>query len=627
MRKVFSAHRVPASPGDIRARRQRLTRGIFAGMLVIGLVAAISPLLPLYNQLQSYAERLNLAYAESTASAVEFRLEAFQSVAEQFTSRSEIRQRLQLYAEGNLSFTELQAFTTPRLADAVSSTRQLQAAFRVLPDGRRLSELGTVSADFEPTSYLESGLWFFPHDESNIDHLKVVVAEPVTSPAGDTLAYDVLLFEPQALKQTIAANTQALEVGDIRACLVNPTNRVHISFTPELCDGDVIFEVISETAEQPGISTHRYADQSMVHYQIPLSNSDWQLLMRAPVYQTYQTVWGQVFIVVGIILVAMLVAAIVVRWALRPVLRDLSAQAERVETANEELLLADEVFNKSKEAMLITEPDLTMLRANPAFSTLLDIARAEVTGHSLYQVLAPESKSQQKVAEVTAALANQDVWQGEAWYQVNGSTFPALQTISAVRNQQDKVVKLIHIFNDISSERAAMTAAERAATHDELTDLPNRAGLMDALQQALQKARRNKQQLAVLFLDLDRFKPVNDQLGHQAGDRVLQDVAQRLREMTRPSDVVARLGGDEFVLVLPDVSGVEAVRVVAEKILDVINQPFQVAGTEVNIGVSVGIALYPEHGDRRTLLLESADQAMYVAKENGRNCYHFYGPD
>lgn len=180
--------------------------------------------------------------------------------------------------------------------------------------------------------------------------------------------------------------------------------------------------------------------------------------------------------------------------------------------------------------------------------------------------------------------------------------------------------ELAVIYDDLTAEKQAEEMMQRRAHYDALTGLPNRSLLADRVQQALTSARRSHAHLAELFIDLDRFKPVNDELGHAVGDQLLSEVALRLRRCLRESDTVARVGGDEFVVLLPVVGGSTDAIAVAEKILYALNQDFELAGQRVNIGASIGVALYPEHGSSEELLTKSADAAMYRAKSEGRNC-------
>jgi diguanylate cyclase (GGDEF)-like protein/PAS domain S-box-containing protein len=192
------------------------------------------------------------------------------------------------------------------------------------------------------------------------------------------------------------------------------------------------------------------------------------------------------------------------------------------------------------------------------------------------------------------------------------------------RTPDGKPQRMIGTHADITKRKAMEERMRYMAHYDPLTELPNRSLISDRLQQAVIKAKRDKSHMALMFLDLDKFKPVNDTLGHEIGDLLLKQVAQRLQDSVRASDTVARIGGDEFVVLLPAIEAEQDATVVAEKILQALNRPFEVAGHQLAISVSIGIAAYPEHGDNEKLLLINADIAMYHAKNSGRNGYRFF---
>lgn len=249
--------------------------------------------------------------------------------------------------------------------------------------------------------------------------------------------------------------------------------------------------------------------------------------------------------------------------------------------------------------------------------------------------------------------ANEDAWRGRIYpddrMQVNEDIHAYLEGRTASYHNEHRIVcrdgsvkwvlargmivartaegmplRMIGTHADITERKKMEERMRHMAHYDPLTELPNRALITDRLQQAVIKAKRDKAHIAVMFLDLDLFKPVNDNLGHEIGDLLLQQVARRLQACVRASDTVARIGGDEFIVLLPTIEQKRDAAVVAEKMLHALNQPFDVAEHTIDISGSIGVAVYPEQGEDEKLLLINADIAMYHAKKNGRNAYHFF---
>ncbi|WP_372591563.1 diguanylate cyclase domain-containing protein, partial [Guyparkeria sp.] len=216
-------------------------------------------------------------------------------------------------------------------------------------------------------------------------------------------------------------------------------------------------------------------------------------------------------------------------------------------------------------------------------------------------------------------------WQGEMVYRnKRGELLTALQTISEVVDEHGKVDYFIHIFNDITETKAAEQRIRYQAHHDPLTDLPNRASLRYRIDQAVARADSEDSALAVLFLDLDHFKEVNDRKGHAVGDHLLRDVAGRLAGLLRHEDTVGRLGGDEFLILLEGLPASRFAGQVAEKVIEALTRPFVLDGEVVEIGASIGIAVYPDHAPDADALINHADAAMYDAKASGRNTYRYF---
>jgi diguanylate cyclase (GGDEF)-like protein len=218
-------------------------------------------------------------------------------------------------------------------------------------------------------------------------------------------------------------------------------------------------------------------------------------------------------------------------------------------------------------------------------------------------------------------------WRGEIWNRrKNGEIYPEWLSISVVKNARGEVINYIAIFSDITKRKEAEQRIEFLAHYDSLTRLPNRALFADRLKRALVIANRNEKKAALLFLDLDRFKDINDTLGHLAGDLLLQSVAERVRSCVRESDTICRLGGDEFMILLEDINGRDDVEGVAQKIISVMSGPHQLGEHQITVTFSIGAALYPDDAGDDETLIQQADRAMYRAKEGGRNNFQFFAP-
>ncbi len=273
-----------------------------------------------------------------------------------------------------------------------------------------------------------------------------------------------------------------------------------------------------------------------------------------------------------------------------------------------------------QEAIAVTDANRVILRVNSAFTRIFGYTAQEAVG-ATPRLLQSGRHDQAFYADMTDALQRRGVWQGEIWNRhKDGEVFPLWLSISAVRNEEGQVTHYVGTQTDIRLRKAEQDAIRQLAFHDPLTQLPNRRLLDDRLQQALMQARRDQKRLALMFIDLDNFKPVNDDFGHQAGDQMLEAVARRLQACVRESDTVARIGGDEFVVLLSVVESAQDALAVAEKISLALLQPFTLLqGQSVCISSSAGVAIYPEHGLDATELTKHADAAMYQAKAAGRD--------
>jgi len=309
--------------------------------------------------------------------------------------------------------------------------------------------------------------------------------------------------------------------------------------------------------------------------------------------------------------------------ALLAVTRDIGEQLR----TEEKLRLSATVFESTREGVLVTDAAVKIIAVNRAFSDITGYSEAEVLGRNP-RFLASGRQNKRYYRALWAALRDTDSWQGELWNRrKNGELYPEWLSINVVRDADDRIVNFVGVFSDISQIKQSQEQLERLAHQDPLTHLPNRLLLGARMEHALGRAERSGESIGVLFLDLDRFKHINDSLGHNAGDRLLIQVSERLKAAVRAEDTVARLGGDEFTVVMESMRHDEDAATLADKLIQSLSHPFPFEGQELFIGVSIGISIYPRDGRTVEQLLRNADAAMYHAKEEGRNTFRFYAEE
>jgi two-component system CheB/CheR fusion protein len=294
--------------------------------------------------------------------------------------------------------------------------------------------------------------------------------------------------------------------------------------------------------------------------------------------------------------------------------------------AEDQLRITARVFDQSGEAIVVTDPTGLIQTINPAFSQITGYTLDEVYGKSI-SVLKSGRHSSGFYIKLWTALKEQGFWQGEIYNRrKSGDIYPEWLTINRVDDNDGVQVHFVAVFSDITSIKDSQRKVEYLATHDVLTGLPNRALFHDHLRHALAQARRKKANVALLFIDLDNFKTINDTLGHDVGDELLIQAATRMKDVIRDIDTVARLGGDEFTAILMD-SNFEVANQVGQRILNDLSTSFTVNGNPLFVSASVGVAFYPDDGNDSASLIKAADTAMYRAKEQGRNRVEFFKPD
>ncbi len=293
----------------------------------------------------------------------------------------------------------------------------------------------------------------------------------------------------------------------------------------------------------------------------------------------------------------------------------------------DELRLAASVFSNTQDGILITTTEGIILKANNAFGRMLGYSTEDIIGQHT-RILHSGRHDADFYRAMWKEIAANGIWQGEIWDRhKDGHMVPVWLTISSLYDNDGKVIRYIAIMYDISKQKESQEHINYLAHYDPLTGLPNRFLFTDRLGHALAQAKRQQRKLALLFIDLDNFKQINDSRGHPVGDELLSMVAKRLTNVTRESDTVARLSGDEFTLLIEDSADEASLRMTAQKILKILSEPFDLADGQAFITASIGIAICPDDGDSIDSLLKHADLAMYRSKEVGRNHFNFYAQE
>ncbi len=307
----------------------------------------------------------------------------------------------------------------------------------------------------------------------------------------------------------------------------------------------------------------------------------------------------------------------------------ISMDIDERKQAEERLHLQAAALEAAANAIVITDSRGTIIWVNPAFTTMTGYSKEEALGKNP-SLLKSGNQPEAYYAKMWSTISSGNVWQGELVNRrKDGTTYKEEMTITPVKQRAGNGVttQFVAIKQDITHRKAAEDQVEFLAYHDALTGLPNRALLQDRLAKAIAGARRRKDKVALLFLDLDRFKNINDSLGHSVGDLLLQEVARRLQTFGREQDTVARLGGDEFLVVISSVKEVSDAAVAADRLVKAMTSGFDIQGHPITVTCSLGISIFPEHGMDGETLIRNADAAMYCAKESGRNNFQFFAQD
>lgn len=592
-------------------------------ILLTGILVGLSATAPMYYSIRSHIEQVNLTNAAAQAGAIENHFARYHSLAAQFTSRTEIRKRLEAYLAGELSLAQLQEFSQPRLAEPASHIPDLRAMVRITPAQEIVAAVGELAEQVQQLDLSAVPQKALSLSDPAIDLIRV--SAEIHSPDGVLVGLDILYFDAQSLAPLLSKFSTYADTAQLN--LISQNSLLSLGYDP--VQQSVLRQELAPALKRDlaGLNYTKtqlfdFADEhdSILIY-VPLTEMDCGLLIQIPQGIFYQAAYQDVLWAYLSIFIMLVIGALISHYAVRPLINKLTRQAAEIESNAIELRLAASVFEQTQQAILITDPQLNIVRANQAAQKTLNVDDELLTERNLKEFLPPDKgdNNQLLTQDLNTLLGAKDSWQGEICYKKSDSNendvTHTLQNVTSVKNSSAQLSYLIHIFSDITERKAVHNKIIHLAHHDALTGLPNRNALMNRLAYCVD----HTDSFAVLFIDLDKFKPVNDNFGHQVGDRLLREVAQRIRSVVRANDIVGRLGGDEFLMIVESEQDVSQINVIAAKIIQQVIQPFQIEGLSLSVGVSIGIAHYPKDGDNADRIIQAADTAMYKAKQSGGN--------
>ncbi|MBF0622124.1 MAG: EAL domain-containing protein [Magnetococcales bacterium] len=413
----------------------------------------------------------------------------------------------------------------------------------------------------------------------------------------------------------------------------NPASEKMLQFTSEELFGQSLVEILKEKdtdhnktldIDSAILNTLKDGDVRTVEEQLFRCKNGSRILVEYVVAPTYEEEY-----ISGLVLTFRDISR---RKQAEEILRNAHDQLERrvlertkeLRTVNERLRLTSQVFESTSEAIVITDAKNRIIEVNPAFIRITGYTSDEALGKNP-GFMKSGRHDRAFYADLWKKVWQEGFWQGEIWdRRKNGEVYPKWLTINTVKDKTDDLIQCIGVFSDISRVKATEEKLEQLAFFDGLTGLPNRTLFKTRLEHEFTAAHRHRKKIALLFLDLDNFKNINDTLGHAAGDNLLTIMAGRIKSCVRDSDTVSRLGGDEFTIILTDIDDASSVSHVVYNIQKSMRKPMKLDGHRIVVGGSIGIAIYPDDGNTSDSLIKNADAAMYHAKESGRNTYAFF---
>ena len=620
-------------------------------ILAMGIITAIVSLMPLYSQLKKDQQR-NLLFALQTRTlAIDQYLWRAKDVSLQIASRTAIRRKLEVYNQGMISLDELVIFGQPILSDALNQSHEVVGISRLDQTNKLVIQVGLpIPEEFWPLQAVEeSGAVIRPFPIALAGKSFLVVEVPILNNQGIRVGRDIVLFSLEHLQKIVSDYTGLGETGQTilgtihnqRVQLIFPL-RGNPSKTPKNLPLSSAIGLAIEKAfrEETGIlfSKNLQEGNSVIAYG-PIVGSDWSIAVEMSREELYSSVNHQIFVIGSVILALSLVATGGMVLLLRPLTGKMIIRTDELEQQTVELKQSQDELQASQarlsgilelasEAIISVDENQRIQLFNQGAEKIFGYTAEQVLAQPL-DLLLPERFREAHRQHIHQFAQSSDVarMMGKRpeifARRQDGTEFPAEASISKLELKGEKVLTVI--LRDITERKQAEEQLQHIAFYDSLTELPNRALFMDRLEHVLQRAKRNQDCLfAVLFLDLDDFKLINDSLGHLAGDRLLKEIARRLRNCLRPSDTLARLGGDEFTILLEELKNLEDAIKVAERIHNQLSLPFKLNSHEIFPNTSIGITLSTMGYDQPKEILRDADTAMYRAKTLGKGRYEVF---
>ncbi|HHQ69089.1 MAG TPA: diguanylate cyclase [Halothiobacillaceae bacterium] len=598
-----------------------IVRRVLFGILLTGALVAAAVAIPLFQTASHGINEVTAVTTEAKAASFAHRFDAYRGVAQQFTSRTELRLRLERYLNGEWDLTELRQYTEPRLADSLAQSEEAHGLIRFARDGAVTAHIGQAAS---PDS-VEVDYQLAPGETrtaiSKVNEIPMLeVQAPIFDDENQLIGVDVVFFYLGDIAAMLADDTRF--GSEVEKCLLHwPSNLILKAGDSDLIqviDG-IESRLLSADASNyvAGIVPSALNPDKRVRFYAPLADSNWGLMVALPEHSLYQPAYLELAWAVLAVVVLMLIGSIATSRTIGPLIKELGEKNKALREQAAELRLAASVFEGTHEPIIITDMCQNVLRVNQAFCRIIGCDASRAIGQPLANFLSTTEKNlkpEQQVDQINRHLETHDSWQGELNYaRLNQPPMPALQTVSVVRDGDNHPQRLIHIFNDITQEKAAHRHLKHQAEHDALTGLLNRFAIINRLEQVISEQR----EAAILFIDLDRFKVINDTHGHQVGDELLRQVASRMQERLRKTDVIGRLGGDEFLVLLDGHADPKAARTVSQQLVKGLAAPFEIDGLSLNVGCSIGVAIFPRDGLEADELIKKADADMYNAKAAG----------